>query len=73
MISSNPRENLEQQTKVLVGRRIGQTINSQPLGRIVALAKRHLFLFYGRQRPNAPFVHRVFSRPLLQSLHRARR
>jgi hypothetical protein len=55
MISVNPRENLEQQTKVLVGRRIGQRINSQPLGRIVALAKRDLFLFLRASTPEYAF------------------
>jgi hypothetical protein len=41
----SPEKFLKRQTKLLAGRRVGATINSQPLGRIVAAIKCDLFLF----------------------------
>jgi hypothetical protein len=46
-----PGKILEQQTKMLVGRRAGATINSQPLGRIVAGTKCDLFFILHATTP----------------------
>jgi hypothetical protein len=55
-----PGKFLNDKSGYLSAERIGTTINSQALGRIVAATKRDLLLFCRHQRPNAPFVHCAF-------------